>query len=573
MRQHAGHIDGTTVLARARSYPHPDMGRVVASDWGIRSAKPQGEIVFDEPLTALNANAARPRGSVRQRLARTIATSSAGVATLALPASMTAIIAAGAALRFWDINALGYNSDEAVYTGQAAALAGDPDLSTYFPIFRAHPMVFQFTLSVAFSLFGVHDIIGRSLVALIGLVTIWIVYRIGSELYGPWTGVVAAALMALMPYHVIVTRQVLLDGPLTFCTTLTLLMLVRYARTGKAWYLMAVGAGLGLTFLTKETGFVLAGAAFAFLALSPEIRIRFWPLVAAGVSMMVPIMMFPISIALAGRSDTAQSYLVWQLLRRSNHPWNFFPTVVPPAMGWLVLITAVSSLLLLRKQHSWRETLLVCWIVVPTVVFQLWPVKGFQYLLPIAPAVSMLVARLLVSWRPSLRWPRTGFPLLNAAMTIVVLLSLMIPSLALATNQDATSRLAGAGGIPGVRETGLWVDQNLPEDAVLATIGPSMANMMQFYGNRRAYGLSVSTNPLHRNPSYKPIANPDASFRYGDVQYLVYDSFSASRSEFFTQTLYQYVDKYDAREIYSYSIPTPDHPEGTKIIIIYEVRP
>ena len=90
---------------------------------------------------------------------------------------------------------------------------------------------------------------------------------------------------------------------------------------------------------------------------------------------------------------------------------------------------------------------------------------------------------------------------------------------------------------------------------------------------KRGKSLSVSTNPLHRNPSYKPLANPDASFRYGDVQYLVYDSFSASRSEFFAETLYRYVEKYDAREIYSYSIPTPEHPDGAKIIIIYEVRP
>ena len=30
--------------------------------------------------------------------------------------------------------------------------------------------------------------------------------------------------MALMPYHVVVTRQVLLDGPMTFFATLTLVL-------------------------------------------------------------------------------------------------------------------------------------------------------------------------------------------------------------------------------------------------------------------------------------------------------------------------------------------------------------
>src|SRR5687768_3389274 len=122
----------------------------------------------------------------------------------------------GAVLRFWNINALGYNSDEAVYTGQAASLAGDPALSQYFPIFRAHPMVFQYLLSLAHTIFGVHDLVGRSMVAIVGLITVLLVYRTAADLYGQWTGVLAAAMMAFMPYHVIVTRQVLLDGPLAF---------------------------------------------------------------------------------------------------------------------------------------------------------------------------------------------------------------------------------------------------------------------------------------------------------------------------------------------------------------------
>jgi len=481
----------------------------------------------------------------------------------------------GAVLRFWNINALGYNSDEAVYTGQAASLAGDPVLSQFFPIFRAHPMVFQYLLSLVYSVVGVHDIVGRSMVALVGLVTVYLVYRIGADLYGNWTGVIAAALMAFMPYHVIVTRQVLLDGPLTFCTTLTLLLLVRYAITGRSLYLMGVGAALGLTFLTKETGFVLATAAFAFLALCPEIPVRIKPLILTGVCMMIPILMFPVSIALAGRSDTAKSYLVWQLLRRSNHTWDFFPTVVPPAMGWLVIAAALTGLITLRARRSWRETLLLAWIIIPCVVFQIWPVKGFQYLLPVAPAVAILAARTLTIWRPhwtlrlgaNARW-------VNIAAITVVLASLLLPAWERSANQNATSRMAGAGGIPGVREAGAWIDENVPEDAVFVTIGPSMANLVQFFGHRRAYGLSVSTNPLHRNPSYEPLANPDASLRYGEVQYMVWDSFTANRSTFFTNTMMRYLTKYNAKPIYIYRLPAQEGDTfGPTIIVIYEVMP
>jgi len=49
---------------------------------------------------------------------------------------LTAIMVIGAAIRLWNINAVGLNSDEAVYSGQAAALAGDVGLQQFFAIFR-----------------------------------------------------------------------------------------------------------------------------------------------------------------------------------------------------------------------------------------------------------------------------------------------------------------------------------------------------------------------------------------------------------------------------------------------------
>ena len=69
------------------------------------------------------------------------------------------------------------------------------------------------------------------------------------------------------------------------------------------------------------------------------------------------------------------------------------------------------------------------------------------------------------------------------------------------------------------------------------TIGPSMANIVQYYGHRKAYGLSVSPNPLHRNPSYEPVNNPDRAIRDNELQYVVWDSFSAARSSYFSSKL------------------------------------
>jgi hypothetical protein len=91
-----------------------------------------------------------------------------------------------------------------------------------------------------------------------------------------------------------------------------------------------------------------------------------------------------------------------------------------------------------------------------------------------------------------------------------------------------------------------------------------------------AHGLSVSPNPLHRNPSYEPINNPDLEIRSGDIQYVVWDSFSASRSAYFAERLLEYVSRYHGRAVHTETIAVTT-PSGERaslpVIIVYEVRP
>src|SRR5689334_4668594 len=79
---------------------------------------------------------------------------------LTYPLLLLLALTGGAVLRLWQFNSLGLNTDEAVYAGQAAGIVGDATLKPFFPVFRAHPMLFQFIVSLGF-LFGVNDWVGR----------------------------------------------------------------------------------------------------------------------------------------------------------------------------------------------------------------------------------------------------------------------------------------------------------------------------------------------------------------------------------------------------------------------------
>ncbi|SCG49438.1 glycosyltransferase family 39 protein [Micromonospora humi] len=499
--------------------------------------------------------------------------------------ALTGVTVLALFVRTWQIDAFGFNSDEAVYAGQAASLAGNPRYTEYFPVFRAHPMLVQTLLSPFFRV-GEVDVAGRLVVVVLGVLTVLAVYPLGARLYSRRVGVIAALLLAVMPYHVVVTRQVLLDGPMVLLATLTLYCMVRFVQQRDTVWYVATAAMLGVTMLAKETSVVLAGSIYAFLALTPDVR---RPVRATLLALPVLALVFathPVSQALAGRTETGRNYLVWQLFRRPNHPMSFYLENVPSAVGLLVLLTAFGGLWWARRRRSWRETLLLSWIAVPVVFFQLWPVKGFQYLLPVVVPLAVLAARALAvlpvparlaTLRRLRSAPRARLTrVVRLAAVATVALSLLVPCWRAVSQQGGAHFLAGSGGVPGGREAGRWLTDHTPDGSVILTLGPSMSNIIRYYGQRQSYGLSVSPNPLHRNPSYVALNNPDGWLRNNNLHYIVWDSFSARRSTFFADRLNTLVRRYHGRVVHTEYVGGADasgRAVPVPVIIIYEVRP
>jgi 4-amino-4-deoxy-L-arabinose transferase-like glycosyltransferase len=494
----------------------------------------------------------------------------AAVALVAVPAIT---------LRLVHLNMLGFNTDEAVYAGQAASIAGDPQLHGLFPAFRAHPLLFQMLVSVVYQ-FRVDDLTPRLLAVAFGLATIVAGYAAGAKIYGRRAGLLTALFLAVMPYLVVVNRQGLLDGPMVFFSVTALWLMAKFVADERPWALYAAGAMLGLAFNTKETAVLLVPAVYAFIAVTPSVRVRLIDVLLSFAAFFVVGVAYPLSSMLGGGTASGKHFLIWQLFRPPNHEWSFYLTVVPSAIGIPVVLLAVGALVLaaVRRRWSWRESLLVCWILVPVFFFQLWPTKGFQYLLPIAPSMAVLAAGLLCDLGHGQRlWLRgmRGASALKAAIAVAAVVLLVLVSW---TDVNAASRatfLAGTGGVPGGRQAGLWIHDHAPAGAKLLAIGPSMANILQFYGHREALGLSVSPNPLHRNPAYTPVVNPDLLLRNGEIQYVVWDAYSAARSSFFSQRIMTLVRRYDGSvaHVESVTVATPRGPVRRPVIVIYAVRP
>jgi hypothetical protein len=74
---------------------------------------------------------------------------------------------------------------------------------------------------------------------------------------------------------------------------------------------------------------------------------------------------------------------------------------------------------------------------------------------------------------------------------------------------------------------------------------------------------------------YEPVNNPDLAIRHNNVQYIVWDSFSAERSPFFSENLMKYTRRYNGHVVHSESVlvDTEAGKVEKPVIVIYQVRP
>jgi hypothetical protein len=505
-----------------------------------------------------------------------------------------AMLLVAALLRLWELTRFGFNSDEAVYAGQAAALAGNQAYADMFGIFRAHPLLVQFVVAVIFKVVGVNDLAPRLVGVLAGIALVLVAAWFAKGSGGRPAALIALLLAAFCPYAITISRQFLLDGPMAVFCGLSLLLVAAYTRKPDRKMLIAAAAAAGLAFLCKETGILLVPAIGLFFLLCPSVPLKLRDALLASGVYLLTVAPFPLALILGGGNRVVGAYAAWQVLRRPNHTADFYLSVLPD-FGLALLILAVFGIAFALRRRTPQDVLLLCFIGVSLLFFNLWPVKGYQYLVTLVIPGAVLAADGLVGLAhlmakvpsrfrfrpPSFAHARTG--LVAAAVVVVAggfLSTLPLPATVAANSDEGAvvvpqRFLAGTGGLESGRPAGYWVRDHTPVGSRFLTIGPSFANVIEFYGQRQAQALSVSPDPLHRNPAYEPVINPDVEIRDGRFQYLVYDAYSASRSPYFASRLQAYVTKFQGVAVYTgrVSVRSGGHSVAVAAVVIYEVHP
>ncbi len=497
------------------------------------------------------------------------------------------IFLTGLALRVTNLNVVGLNSDEAVYAGQGGALLEVGALPDHFSIFRAHPLLLQFTMGVVFRIVGQSDLAARMTVAvLFGLGSVVVSYFLARELYGHRIALASAAVLATMPYHVVVSRQVLVDGPMAFFAVVGIYFAARAASTRNRRDLYLSFGACALAAISKEIAVLLVPVLAAWLTFGPA-RVRWTRFIGPSFVFAAIGLPFPLT-RLINQPSNASKFFLWQFARSPNHSPDYFLNVLLQFAGWGFVIALVLGVLGLMLRRNNADQLLLWWLGTFGLFFQFWPTKLFPYLFLILPAMVIAAVAAIfelctqVARRSSKSsWATAGFSTLIGSLV----LALGVGSAGIVTAGPA-AELEGFGDFDievqtfaGSREFSEWAGENTPTNARFITIGPSLGNILRFYGSRDSVALSVSTDPAKRNPAYVPIENPDLAMRQMSVHYVVWDAYSADRSAFYNNRLRGYARKLGGEIVFSawaeneeLVVASGPPPDGVEVrIVVWDV--
>ncbi len=450
--------------------------------------------------------------------------------------------------RIYDLGAAGFNNDEAIYAGQAATLSGHNEFQKHFSIFRAHPLLLQFINSIMIAMFGISDTILRIVPAILGTSTIILTYIVGKILYDRKVAVVSSIVLTILPYHILLSRQVLLDVPLSFFYTLTLLFVILHLKKPNhlLWPYL-VGLSSGLSFLSKEVGIFALISSIMCLFLIKTVSLKnILIIISAFLVASSPYWIAILTIPEA--SEAAIEYWNWQTSRDPNQSDLFYVGLVSQeVLGYVLTGLCILSIIYAIKTRNIKQPkvfLILIWISIPLAMFHLLAVKGFGFVLPTVPAFVMLGVSFLFShWAKKIPAYRI---LLVAIVPLIFAFSgtplhylLQIPPI----------NLVGSGEEPYARDGAMWIKDNIPNGAAFLTLDIRTANIIKYYSNNDAFSLHAN-----KNPAYTKINQPDLAILQGEIDYLVYDVYLAERLGYLREErseMNELVIKYDARPIHT----------------------
>ncbi|HEX9920375.1 MAG TPA: glycosyltransferase family 39 protein [Candidatus Methylomirabilis sp.] len=328
--------------------------------------------------------------------------------------------------------------------------------------------------------------VGRCWMALLGAITVLLVYLLGRKIGDEKAGVFAAALYAFCPLPVISAHYIKEDTPLVLWVTLSTVLCISLIERGRKSDYLYAGLASGAAFGAKYSG----GMAFILLIIAHLLREntdnqlpdsgkggqdrRAWLLFLSGISFLIGFAIISPNLLL--RVSDLFKGVIYQskYILRGHHGGitvgaleNLFTfylrNALFPGITIPVMIGALVGIWRLWEEKRAVATLMLAWIVGYYLFAESSPSKPYpfysRYILPIVPHLCALagVFGSAVLSRKSALWKKWPIRLASVALVPLMLLLPVYLSIRYVSTM-----------IPDTRDVaGQWIDANIPKGSIL----------------------------------------------------------------------------------------------------------
>ncbi len=257
----------------------------------------------------------------------------------------------------------------------------------------SHPPLLIWIGYIFTSVFGMNNIVLKGIIFMFGLASLWLIMKIGENVYSPRAGIFAAIIFCSNLIFNIFSKRFQFDIPYTFLILLAFWFFLKYLDTGNVKYNYFTGIVFGLCLMIKIlVGFFIPMAIFLWFVLSKD-KMKF--------SMKSLITLTSIGIVIAAP---------WHVFMFIKYGWEFFDyfffyhiyeralfgvehntkgsgylyhisyllTILP--FGAIILFGAYRKLISFRKLPA-KELFVFVWFIIGFIIITIFKTKLEVYIL------------------------------------------------------------------------------------------------------------------------------------------------------------------------------------------------
>lgn len=256
-------------------------------------------------------------------------------------------------------------------------------------------------------------LISRVITAVLGVLTIFVVYLIGKEMFGKTQGLIASLIMAILPIHVLESRYAKTDVAQTFFSAISLYFIYRLFQTNLKRYYIWAGIFIGLSASIKYGGVLMFFPLLLAFGLSVPWKKWFtkdsiYKLFLSGIfAVLAFVITTPFSVLDFEKFISTERAVgaVWQIQNVGNVEWVEYPIelyetfveMYPENIGFGLYIVLVFLIILFIFFNKRRKEYVI--LLLPFIVFSLY-ISRFQrspdhYFIFLAPMYVVALAGFL----------------------------------------------------------------------------------------------------------------------------------------------------------------------------------